>query len=97
MKISIIGAGNVGATAAQRIAEADLADIVLVDVVEGKAQAVALDLASAASIMCHSRTIVGTSDLDEIEGSKIIVVTAGLARKPGQSREDLMATNAKII
>ncbi len=97
MKIAIIGAGDVGATAACRIAEADLADVVLLDIVKGKAEAKALDLSSASSIVGHSRTIIGTTNYDAVDGSDIVIVTAGLTRSPGQSREDLLAKNAKIV
>ncbi len=97
MKIAIIGAGDVGASCAQRILEADLADMVLLDIVEGKAQAKALDLSSAASIVRHSRSILGTTKYADIKGSQIVVLTAGQTRKPGQSREDLLANNAKIV
>lgn len=97
MKVAIIGAGNVGATCAQRTIEADLADVVLVDIVEGKAQAVALDLSSAASIVRHSRSITGTTDYKQISGANIVVLTCGETRKPGQSREDLLLKNREIV
>lgn len=97
MKVAIIGAGNVGASCAQRIAEADLADVVLVDIVPGKAEAVALDLSSACSIMRHWRSISGTTDYQEISGANIVVLTAGQARTPGQNREELLKNNAKIV
>jgi len=97
MKVAIIGAGDVGATAAQRIAEADLADIVLLDVVKGKAQARALDLNSASSIVRHSRSVVGTTDYKDIAGADIVVITAGQTRSPGQSRDELVLKNAKIV
>jgi len=97
MKVAIIGAGDVGTTSAQRIAEADLADVVLIDIVPGKAQARALDLSSASSIMQHSRKIYGSTDYKEIERADIVVLTAGQVRKPGQSRQDLLANNAGIV
>ncbi|MCQ9207896.1 MAG: malate dehydrogenase [Omnitrophica bacterium] len=97
MKVAIIGAGNVGATSAQRIAEADLADVVLLDVVQGKAEAKALDLSSASSIIRHSRSITGTTDYQGIAEADIVVVTAGSARQPGQNRADLLLDNAKTI
>lgn len=97
MKIAIIGAGDVGATAAQRIVEADLADVVLVDIIEGKAKARAIDLNSTSSIIRYSRAVTGTSDYKDIAGAEIIVLTAGKARGPGQSREDLLLNNAKTV
>lgn len=97
MKVAIIGAGAVGATSAQRIAEADLADLLLVDIVPGKAEACALDLSSASSITQHSRSIRGTTDFKKIAGADIVVITSGQTRKPQQSREDLIKNNAKIV
>jgi malate dehydrogenase len=96
-KVTVIGAGNVGATTAQRIAEAGLADVVLVDIVEGLPQGKGLDLAEAAPVVGHDARIVGTNDYDKTAGSDIIVVTSGLARQPGMSRDDLMAKNAGIV
>lgn len=95
--VAIIGAGQVGATAAQRILEKGLADVALFDVVEGMPQGKALDLMEAAPIEGHDRRIVGTHDYGDIRGAEIVVVTAGLARKPGMTREDLLSLNAKII
>src|SRR6476646_1302637 len=96
-KVTVIGAGNVGATTAQRIAEAGLADVVLVDIVEGLPQGKALDLAEAAPVVGHDARIVGTNDYADTAGSDIVVVTSGLARQPGMSRDDLLATNAGIV
>ncbi|MBI1952499.1 MAG: malate dehydrogenase [Candidatus Omnitrophica bacterium] len=96
-KVAVIGAGNVGATCAQRILEHDLADVALVDVVEGLAAGKALDLAEAAPLVGHDRKITGSTDYRVIEGSLIVVITAGLARKPGMSRSDLLMANAKIL
>jgi malate dehydrogenase len=96
-KVTVIGAGNVGATAAQRIAEAGLADVVLVDIVEGLPQGKALDLAEAAPVVGHDARITGTNDYADTAGSDIIVVTSGLARQPGMSRDDLLAKNAGIV
>ena len=96
-KVSVIGAGNVGATVAQRIAEAGLADVVLVDIVEGLPQGKGLDLAEAAPVVGHDSRIVGTNDYADTAGSDIIVVTSGLARQPGMSRDDLLAKNAGIV
>jgi malate dehydrogenase len=96
-KVTVIGAGNVGATAAQRIAEAGLADVVLVDIVEGLPQGKALDLAEAAPVVGHDARVTGTNDYADTAGSDIIVVTSGLARQPGMSRDDLLAKNAGIV
>jgi len=96
-KVTVIGAGNVGATAAQRIAEAGLADVVVVDIVEGLPQGKGLDLAEAAPVVGHDARVLGTNDYAETAGSDIIVVTSGIARKPGMSRDDLMNTNAGIV
>ena len=96
-KVSVIGAGNVGATTAQRIAEAGLADVVLVDIIEGLPQGKGLDLAEAAPIVGHDARVVGANGYDETAGSDIVVVTSGLARQPGMSRDDLLAKNAGIV
>jgi malate dehydrogenase len=96
-KVTVIGAGNVGATTAQRIAEAGLADVVLVDIVEGLPQGKGLDLAEAAPVVGHDSRITGTNDYADTAGSDVIVVTSGLARQPGMSRDDLLAKNAGIV
>src|SRR5258706_9426709 len=96
-KVTVIGAGNVGATTAQRIAEAGLADVVLVDIVEGLPQGKGLDLAEAAPVVGNDASITGTNDYADSAGSDIVVVTSGLARQPGMSRDDLMARNAGIV
>ncbi len=96
-KVTVIGAGNVGATTAQRIAEAGLADVVLVDIVEGLPQGKGLDLAEAAPVVGHDARIIGTNDYADTAGSDIIVVTSGIPRKPGMSRDDLISTNAGIV
>ncbi len=96
-KVTVIGAGNVGATAAQRIAEAGLADVVLIDIVEGLPQGKALDLAEAAPVVGHDARVTGTNDYADTAGSDIVVVTSGLARQPGMSRDDLLAKNAGIV
>ena len=96
-KVTVIGAGNVGATAAQRIAEAGLADVVLVDIVEGLPQGKGLDLAEAAPVVGHDARVIGTNDYADTAGSDIVVVTSGLARQPGMSRDDLLAKNAGIV
>ena len=95
-KITVIGAGNVGATAVQRLAELELGDIVMTDVVEGLPQGKALDLMQAAPVMSYDYNVVGTTDYADIAGSDVVVITAGIARKPGMSRDDLLAINGKI-
>ncbi len=98
MKISVVGAGNVGATAAQHIAERELArELILLDVAEGIPEGKALDLAEAAPVDRFDTRVAGTSDSGSLSGSDIVVVTAGLARKPGMTRDDLLATNADIV
>ena len=96
-KVTVVGAGNVGATAAQRLAEKQLCDVVLVDIVEGVPQGKALDLAEAAAIEKHDSHLTGTNGYDETAGSDIVIITAGIARKPGMSRDDLISTNAGIV
>ncbi|MGH2513408.1 MAG: malate dehydrogenase [Candidatus Limnocylindrales bacterium] len=96
-KVTVVGAGNVGATTAQRIAEAGLADVVLIDIVEGLPQGKALDLAEAAPVVGHDSRIIGTNDYADTADSDIVVVTSGLARQPGMSRDDLLARNAGIV
>lgn len=95
--VAVIGAGQVGATTAQRIIEKGLADVVLFDVIQGMPQGKALDLMESAPIEGHDRHILGTNDYKDIEGAEIVVVTAGHPRKPGMTREDLLGLNAKII
>jgi len=96
-KVTVIGAGNVGATVAQRIAEGGLADVVLVDIVEGLPQGKGLDLAEAAPVVGHDARVSGTNDYADSAGSDIVVVTSGIARKPGMSRDELLSTNAGIV
>ena len=96
-KVSIIGAGNVGAACAQRIAERNCADVVLVDVVEGLPQGKALDILQSMPIFGHNAHIVGTNGYQETAGSDVVVITSGVARKPGMSRDDLLRTNINII
>jgi malate dehydrogenase len=96
-KVTVIGAGNVGATTAQLIAQTGLADVVLVDIVEGLPQGKALDLAEAAPVIGYDVKVTGTNDYADTADSKIIVVTSGLPRKPGMSRDDLIAVNAGIV
>jgi malate dehydrogenase len=96
-KVSVIGAGFVGATVAQRIAERELADVTLVDIIEGIPQGKALDMAESAPIEGFDCSVAGSNDYKDISGASIVVVTAGLARKPGMTREDLLLKNAEII
>jgi len=96
-KIAIIGAGFVGATTVQRIAEKKLGDLVLVDIIEGMPQGKALDLIESAPILGFDINIVGTNDYKDIKGSDVVVITAGIARKPGMSRDDLVKINSRII
>ena len=96
-KVTVIGAGNVGATAAQRLAEKQLCDVVLVDIVEGVPQGKALDLNEAAPIEKHDSHLTGTNSYEETAGSDIVIITAGIPRKPGMSRDDLISTNAGIV
>ncbi|MCP4350542.1 MAG: malate dehydrogenase [Desulfobacterales bacterium] len=96
-KVTVIGAGNVGATAAQRLAEKELCDVVLVDIVEGVPQGKALDLAEAAPIEKHDAHLTGSNVYEPSQGSDIIIITAGIPRKPGMSRDDLISTNAGIM
>ena len=96
-RVSVIGAGQVGATVAQRIVEEDLADVVLTDVIEGMPQGKALDLMEASPLKGHEAHVVGTNDYAEITDSQIVVVTAGIARKSGMSRMDLLKINAGIV
>ena len=96
-KISVIGAGNVGATVAQRILEMRLGDVALVDVVEGVPQGKGLDLLQSAPVMGISGDIIGTNTYEETAGSDLIIITAGMARKPGMSRDDLLSANVKIV
>ncbi len=96
-KVTVVGAGNVGATAAQRLAEKELCDVVLVDIIEGVPQGKALDLTEAAPIEKHDAHLTGTNDYEASRGSDIVIITAGIARKPGMSRDDLISTNAGIV
>ncbi len=96
-RVSVIGAGNVGATLAQRIAEKNLADVVLLDIISGRPQGIALDLMEARGIEGHDRHITGTNQYSDTANSDVVVITAGLPRKPGMSRDDLLKTNAGIV
>lgn len=97
MKITIIGAGNVGATTAQRLAEKEFGDIVLVDIVEGLPQGKGLDLMEAGPIYNYNYKIIGTNSYEETDNSDLVVITSGLPRKPGMSRDDLVKVNADIV
>ena len=96
-KVTVIGAGNVGATCAQRLAEKGYADVVLVDIIEGLPQGKALDILQSGPILSSDSNIIGTNSYDETKDSDIVVITSGIARKPGMSRDDLILTNMKII
>lgn len=96
-KVTVIGSGNVGATVAQYVAEKDIADVVLIDIIEGMPQGKSLDLMEAAPVHMHDRKLFGTNDYKDTKDSDIVVITAGIARKPGMSRDDLLKTNAKIV
>jgi malate dehydrogenase len=97
MKISIIGVGNVGSLTAMRIAEEGIGYVILVDIVKGLALGRSLDLEDARPLLKHNYNIKGTDDIKEIDGSEIIIITAGLTRKPGMTREDLVNKNAQIL
>ena len=96
-KVTVVGAGNVGATTAQRIFDKGYADIVLVDIVEGLPQGKALDMLEAGPVVGSDASIVGTSGYEETAGSDIVVITSGLARRPGMSRDDLLLANMRIV
>jgi len=97
-KVTVVGAGNVGATVAMRIAEKELADVAVIDILEGVPAGKALDLTEAAPIECHDSKITGvTNGYSLAKGSDIVIVTAGIPRKPGMSRDDLLSTNAGIM
>jgi malate dehydrogenase len=96
-RVSIIGCGKVGSTLAQRIVEKNLADVVLLDIISGMPQGIALDLLQARGIEGHDCQIVGTNDYSDTAGSEIVVITAGSPRKPGMTRDDLLRINSKIV
>ncbi|MGI9107348.1 MAG: malate dehydrogenase [Pyrinomonadaceae bacterium] len=96
-KITVVGAGNVGASAALWLASKELGDVVLVDVVEGVPQGKSLDLAQAAPVEGYDVRLTGTNGYDETRDSDVVIITAGLPRKPGMSRDDLLRTNADIV
>ena len=96
-KVTVVGAGNVGASTAQRIFDKGYSDVVLVDIVDGLPQGKALDMLESGPILGTDATIVGTNGYEETAGSDVVVVTSGIARKPGMSRDDLLLTNMKIV
>ena len=96
-KVTIVGAGNVGATAAQEIARRDYADVVLVDIKEGLPQGKALDIDEAGPVLGYEPMVSGSNGYEETAGSDVVVITAGLPRKPGMSRDDLVQTNEQIV
>ena len=96
-KITVVGAGNVGATAAQEIARRDYADVILVDIVEGLPQGKALDMNEAGPVLGYEAKVVGTNGYEESAGSDVVVITSGKPRSPGMSRDDLVTTNQAIV
>ncbi|HEX9896503.1 MAG TPA: malate dehydrogenase [Dehalococcoidales bacterium] len=97
VKVTIIGAGNVGASCAQRIAEKGYADVVLLDIIEGLPQGKALDIQQSANILGFNSKITGTNSYEATAKSDVVIITSGVARKPGMSRDDLLITNQKIV
>ena len=96
-KITVVGAGNVGATTAQRLAERDYADVVIVDIVEGMPQGKALDINQSGPVVGYEPNLVGSNGYEESTGSEIVVITSGFPRQPGMSRDDLLAKNKEIV
>ena len=96
-KITVVGAGNVGATCAQVLATRDYADVVLVDIKDGLPQGKALDINQMSPLLGYEPNVVGTNGYEESAGSSVVVITAGVPRGPGMSRDDLVATNEKIV
>ncbi len=96
-KVTVVGAGNVGATCAQELARRDYANIVLVDIKPNLPQGKALDINQAASVLAYEPNVIGSNGYDETHGSDVVVITAGLPRKPGMSRDDLVTTNESIV
>ncbi len=96
-KVTVVGAGNVGATCAQRIAEKGYADVVLVDIVEGMPQGKALDMLQSNPLVASDAKLVGANNYEATAGSAVVVITSGVPRKPGMSRDDLLLTNMKIV
>jgi malate dehydrogenase len=96
-KVTVIGAGMVGRTVAQEVARRDYADVVIVDIVENLPQGIALDINQAGPVLGYEANVVGSNSYEETAGSSVVVVTAGVPRKPGMSRDDLVTTNEKIV
>ena len=96
-KVTVVGAGNVGATCAQALAQRDYADVVLVDIKEGLPQGKALDINQMGAVLGYEPNVTGSNSYDETAGSAVVVITAGLPRSPGMSRDDLVTTNEKIV
>lgn len=96
-KVTVVGAGNVGATTAQRLAERDYCDVVLIDIIEGMPQGKALDIEEAGPVYGYDSHVVGANDYEKSRDSDLVVITSGIARRPGMSRDDLLDTNAKIV
>ncbi|MBI3989513.1 MAG: malate dehydrogenase, partial [candidate division NC10 bacterium] len=96
-KVTVVGAGNVGATVAQYLVEKELADVVMVDIIEGLPQGKGLDILEATPIEGYDVQILGSNSYQETQNSEIVIITAGLARKPGMSRDDLLFKNAEIV
>jgi malate dehydrogenase len=96
-KVTVVGSGNVGATLAHRLADRNLADVVLIDILEGVPQGKGLDLLESGPVVGYDSAIIGTNDYQDTANSDIVVITAGLARKPGMSRDDLLKTNYEIV
>jgi len=96
-KVTVIGAGNVGATLAQRLADRELADVTLIDILEGIPQGKGLDMLEAGPIVGSDSAVTGTNDYSDTANSDVVVITAGIARKPGMSRDDLLSTNSNIV
>lgn len=96
-KVTVVGAGNVGATLGQRVAERDYADVVLVDVIPDMPQGKALDILEAGPVLGYDSLVIGSNSYDETAGSDVVVITSGIARKPGMSRDDLIRTNQSIV
>ncbi|HEX9742156.1 MAG TPA: malate dehydrogenase [Nitrospiraceae bacterium] len=97
LKVTVVGAGNVGGTAAQRLAEQNLCDVVLVDIAPGLPQGKALDMTQSGPVCGFDSRVIGTNGYDETAGSSVAIITSGIPRKPGMSRDELLATNAKIV
>src|SRR5262245_47495907 len=96
-KVTIVGSGNVGATLAQRLVDRELADVVMIDILEGIPQGKALDMLEAGPVEGYDCSVIGTNDYKDTANSDIVVITAGIPRKPGMSRDDLLNTNSKIV